>query len=61
MALNRVALGVLLLGLSGQAHAASDWDTFTRNILAARSNIQRISLGPVVGWTPMGRQVSPAD
>ena len=29
MALNRVALGVLLLGLSGQAHAASEWETFT--------------------------------
>jgi hypothetical protein len=29
MALYRLALGVLLLGLSGQAHAASGWDTFT--------------------------------
>ena len=29
MALNRVVLGVLLLGLSGQAHAASRWETFT--------------------------------
>ena len=29
MALNWVVLSVLLLGLSGQAHAASEWETFT--------------------------------
>jgi hypothetical protein len=29
MALNRLLSGVLLLGLAGQAHAASGWETFT--------------------------------
>src|SRR5262249_52518258 len=29
MAMNRLALGVLLLSLSGQAQAASSWETFT--------------------------------
>jgi hypothetical protein len=29
MAPNRVVLGVVLLGLSGQAYAASGWETFT--------------------------------
>ena len=29
MTLNRLVLGILLLGLSGQAHAASSWETFT--------------------------------
>jgi hypothetical protein len=29
MALDRLVLGVLLLGLSGQAQAGSGWDTFT--------------------------------
>jgi hypothetical protein len=28
MSLNRLVLGVLLLGLSGQAHAATGWETF---------------------------------
>jgi hypothetical protein len=29
MALNWLVFGILLLGLSGQAHAASGWETFT--------------------------------